>query len=225
MRLLLLLLLSSASLLPAQGQTTLSLTSRGDLASSFGSARKDVDRIGTRASFGIELSKRIKENRALLVGLEYAIEGTDYGYTIRGVDPEPELGIVNGAELTGAYRYDFIALPIGCRLYGADKKWRFFGQASLIPMAYLRTIYSQRIEGRDRVTQRRSDLTIRDIHVAISTGAGIERVFGNGWSLGLQPTVRVHLNSLSDGPLKERLWTGGLQLNIGRQLNRVSDEG
>jgi len=214
-----LLLLVLVVTLQVHAQTTLSLTSRGDLSSSIGNARFESDQLGTRASFGLEVATRHKENQAFLFGIEYAIGGTDFqDEFILFSEIDSITGFFESGNISGAHRYDFIALPVGYRWYGAEKKWRTYGQASLIPMAYLRTINSQRLNGENRRTQSLRDPFIRDLHVAISVGGGVERSFASGWHLALQPTLRYHLNSISNGPLKEYLWTAGLQVNIGRQL-------
>jgi len=224
MKAIFLLLLCLGLFLPLHAQTMLSFTSRGDLASVIGLAPidnffvlEDTKKIGTRASFGFELARGVSKNQIVLTGIEYAISGYDYEYTLFGPDSE--------LTATGAYRYDFIGLPVGYRWLRPQKKWKFFVQGSIIPMAYLRTITSSRIiefggfdSGRETRSERNEDF--QTFHLAASTAIGVQRSIFNNWVIGLQPTFRIHLTSITTGEFSERPWTAGLQLNIGRFLGK-----
>jgi len=203
-------------------QTTLSFTSRGDLTSVFGLSlidnfivSEETKKIGGRASFGFEYAREVSPNQSVITGIEYAISGFDYETVLFGTDSE--------VKFTGAFRYDFLALPLGYRWYKPTKKWRIYGQVSMLPMAYLRTIRSSRVVedggidfGRQTMSERSA--TFQDFHLAASTALGVERKIFKSWMIGLQPTFRAHLTSVTNTEAKERPWTAGLQLNIGRVL-------
>ncbi len=225
------LFLYLGTLASVNAQTTLSFTSRGDIASVIGFSVRgnpfvsdDTKKIGARASFGFEAAHVVSQNQSVIAGIEYAISGFDYRKDlIFGSDIDPITGQpISSSYSKGAYRYDFIALPLGYRWTKPNEKWKFYGQVSLIPMAYLRTIKSNRFSESgtiyDRITESERNFDFQDFHLVGSAAIGMERTIFKSWVIGLQPTFRVHVNSITSTEFKERPWTAGLQLNIGRQL-------
>lgn len=211
-------------------QTRISLTSRGDLASTFGYSSpsdngystKDNKKIGLRTSFGVELARFTKDDQAILYGLEYVTSGFNYAEPVWVVDvntPNAVSGPPNDLA-KGGYTYHFISSLLGYRWYRSVGDFNIYGQFYMVPMFYLKanTKYSFGTYGGFAETLRNDDF--QDFHLAASTAIGVERPFFKSWTIGLQPTFRAHLTSVTTTQFKERPWTLGLQLNIGRQLNR-----
>ena len=93
-------------------------------------------------------------------------------------------------------------------------------------MAYLRTVSYDKLEvgspDRYQETAKEKDESIQDFHMASGVAMGVEYQLFKSWEIGLQPTFRMHLTSVKTTGFKERPWTAGLQLNIGRQFGGKS---
>jgi len=205
-------------------QAVLSLTARGDLASTFGYSdpmdlgysSPDNKKVGKRASFGVELLRFTKQNQAVLYGLEYTTVGYNYAEPVWfGGD---DLSKPSTQFIRGAYRYDFIAAPLGYRWYSQGGKWRMYGQFSLIPMVYVRTKTSTTYGEFRGGSEFSRGYHLRGYSLASSVAVGVERTVFKRFTIGLQPTFRTHIISVTNAKTEERPWTAGLQLNIGRRL-------
>jgi len=221
------LFLSICVSLAASAQVSLSLTARGDVASTFGYSdpmdqgysNPDNKTIGDRASFGIELLRFTKKNQAVIYGIEYATSGYDYTEPVWfGEDDftQPATRFIKGI-----YRYDYIAVPLGYRWYSSGKKWRLYGQLSLIPMVYVRTKKSTIYGDFGGVGEFSRGHHLQSYSLATSAAFGLERSIFKRLTIGFQPTFRTHIISVTNAATEERPWTAGMQLNVGWKLPKT----
>lgn len=226
----LLVILSIAFYFPSQAQTTLSLISRGDLASVSGYENErftfinkaDV-KVGFRTSFGVQVTVQTTRNQAMVAGVEYVTSGYDFYKELLVLSDFGTL--TSSSYYKGGFRYVFVSLPLGYRFYKHVGAWRLYGQLSLIPMGYLRSVTHERwkITGemdRGKETVRERDPFVEDLHLAGSMALGIERTVLKSWIIGVQPTFRMNFTSIPVSAFSVRPWTAGLQLNIGRQFSK-----
>ncbi len=175
--------------------------------------------------FGFNFNKKVSEKFFFKTGLRFAA----VGYKGKKNDNlrwgNQQTGGVFNPSIPGEfsslqfiYNYLFIEIPIIGRYEFSKKKFTPFAELGLAPSLYL-TTRTKQITNIDSKVFSASDPSFNKVHFVGVISFGGNYTINQGLQLFAQPTFRYHLTRLiNDVPIKENLWTVGLELGFRKRL-------
>ncbi|WP_235294003.1 outer membrane beta-barrel protein [Portibacter lacus] len=122
-------------------------------------------------------------------------------------------------EIQIKYNYWFIEIPLGIRWEINENKFAPFLEAGVAPSLYLRT-RSALVSDQDKEISFSDDRVnkMNNIHAYGFISFGGNYTINEKYQLFAQPIFRYHLTKLADTPIREHLYSGGIELGIRRKI-------
>lgn len=179
--------------------------------------------------FGFNFNKRVSEKIFFKTGLRFA----SFGYKGNGKTNlrwgNQQTGGVFNPTLPGEFsdtlqfidNFLFLEVPLIARFEFSQKKFTPFVEFGLAPSLYLKSRNKLVINSETIIVEGDEDLyDYNKIHFVGVLSFGGNYNLTEGLQLFAQPTFRYHLTRLvKDVPIKENLWTVGLELGLRKQIN------
>ncbi len=179
--------------------------------------------------FGFNFNKKITGNLFFKSGLRLANIGYKSNQDslrwgsqqVGGVfDPRIPSGAPSGTSQF-FYNYLFIEIPLAARFEFSQKKLAPFAEIGIAPSLYLKSRNKILVNGKSQNVDGSEDFyDYNKMHFVGIISFGGNYSINEQLQLFAQPTFRYHLTRLiNDVPIKENLWTVGLELGFRKRLN------
>lgn len=183
--------------------------------------------------FDLNYHQKLKEKLWLKIGLQLASNGykskkTDFMFGNQhngqgGFDPS----LSSGESIQSKSNYQFLGIPIALRFDFSQKKLKPFVEFGITTRYYLQTTVSSFINGDQSSSTQEREEEINQIQFAPSFSLGLSYEINEKLELVAQPNFTYHLTpiyeesadlSLSNGLVKEHLWSAGLAFGLRMNL-------
>ncbi len=182
------------------------------------SRQQEAGKLNTR--FGFNFNKKVADRWYLKTGLRLA----GVGYTLRKLTnlrwpneqdgngmyvPDPNLP----HEIRFTEDYWFLELPVMARFELGQKRWTPFVEAGVLPSVYLKTRIGQYTDVGNSATFVREDIPgFNNFQMAGSVSFGMNYNLNQQIQFFGQPVFRYYFTKLTDKPVKEHLYSAGMEL-------------
>jgi len=128
-------------------------------------------------------------------------------------------------ELKQSREYWFLEIPVILRTEFGTKKWRPLIELGAAPMVYL-TTKSKSITDIDTSVNfsRSASQNFNTIQVTGILSVGLSYMLSKGFQIYGQPTLRYHFTKLVDAPIKEHLYSYGIEFGFRTRINWSSGD-
>lgn len=183
-------------------------------------SRKNTEKAAVRGLLGINISQRIANNFYIRSGLRLVDAGYIFPDDIRlkwgtqGVDGQFIANIPSGEEgYSTSLNHLFLEVPLLFRYHMLTGKGKFqpFVEAGISGMYYLTSFNFIENKGEsDFLRERNKD--INEFQMVGILSVGLNYDLSERKQLFFQPTFRYHLNPFYDLPIREHLFSAGLEI-------------
>lgn len=184
------------------------LTSDGSASSKFIVSDRNVNE---KAKYGITTGFNacyfFKKHFSLETGINYSNSGYQAKDFNTLLAPDGSTILVN---ITTAYNYNFIEMPIKANFILGSKKLRFIASAGIINDFFVNSTETQTTGNSSQTVSSASGFGLIEF-IALSAGADIKL---NKFNLRIEPVCRYNLGLRESGPIKEHLWSAGLNFGL-----------
>ncbi|GAB1397823.1 hypothetical protein MASR1M65_26030 [Saprospiraceae bacterium] len=173
--------------------------------------------------FGLNYTFQISNRIVLEVGARYASIGyqtakmdIQWGSEHNGnggYEPDPNLP----HNFRNSSDYRFIEFPLSAKYILKKGKFTPYIAAGISPNVYLNTRSVTIIEAKTEISVSKTH-NINKLNLSAHAGFGIDYQLNKSLEIYMQPSFRYYLKSISSGPIKEYLYSAGIELGIRKQF-------
>ena len=192
-----------------------------DLWASFAEDRNVKEEVKSNWRYGLNYNKRLKNNLFLKTGLRLgSVVYNEHVTSIVDIDnQEGPVTVELHRDLQFIYNYIFIEIPVMARWEWNANNWSPYIEAGLSPHIYLTNRERQIVDIENEVYwSRNGDGNIHNFQFVASLSFGLNYQLNHNLQIFAQPVGRYHITSLGKGPVKERLWSVGLEVGVRKGL-------
>jgi len=183
---------------------------------------RESERAKLNTHFGINYYQKLKPKLWLKIGIGFASLGyktqkiglTFAGDITGGGTVDPLLQGIDNPTSQFIYNYHFLEVPFSLHLDFSEKKLKPFIEFGIVPMYYLQSITKHKLGDETRSKRKEQESIINDFQFATKIAFGFSYAFNEKWDLVVQPNFRYHFSKITDAPVKEHLWSGGLAVGM-----------
>lgn len=173
--------------------------------------------------FGLNYTFQISNRIVLEVGARYASIGyqtakmdIQWGSEHNGnggYEPDPNLP----HNFRNSSDYRFVEFPLSAKYILKKGKFTPYIAAGISPNVYLNTRSVTIIEAKTEISVSKTH-NINKLNLSAHAGFGIDYQLNKSLEIYMQPSFRYYLKSISSGPIKEYLYSAGIELGIRKQF-------
>lgn len=102
-------------------------------------------------------------------------------------------------------------MPVGLQYHWGQKgKWSWHASLLAIPSIYIRSNHVVRYDSKRKNNIFRDD-AIRDLHLALQAGLGLNYALGSKIQIFAQPSFYYNLSNMVNTPLRQYLYGAGME--------------
>jgi hypothetical protein len=165
-------------------------------------------------TFGANVNYNLNKLVNIETGLNYSLKR----YTVNGqtLTFEDQLGTTNYAEASGFYNYHYIEIPIKVGFSFGKKKTQFTAAVGMVAGFFIKSNTKFDIKypnGNIISYDNNSVIQYRKFNISPVLNIGIKYNINENSYLKIEPTFKYGLIAIVDAPIKENLWSVGLNVS------------
>lgn len=169
-------------------------------------------------TLGINAIYNLSKHLNLESGVNYSVKG--YKTDEQVLTFEDQLTASGFGQIYGVNKFHFLEIPIKLGFSYGKKKTQFIAGIGVSTSFFLGSKSEFKIKSPNGNIQNysfNSDIPYRTFNLSPTISAGINYNINNHSNIKIEPTFKIGLIPLVDAPIKERLWSMGL--NIGYYIS------
>ncbi len=173
------------------------------------------------AKFGYATGFNILFNTTQLLGIETGIQFSNKGYRTKDMDLNyaiPEPGSPIKAKII--YSYQYIGIPVKARFSFGKEKVRFTSSVGFVTnfLLQVRQVNNYEYAGGKNEKKHNTLSGYKTVDISPIVSVGIDYKLNNKTHLLAEPTFRYGILKTMEAPVKENLWSAGLNVGIYRAI-------
>ncbi len=174
--------------------------------------RNETENIKVSYTVGLNACYSIKRFVSLEAGIQYSNKGNETKFLDLVFD-QPDPSLPEKAKMI--YSYHYIDIPVKVNFTIGKKKVRFFTSVGVTTNIFIKEtqigvlVYSDRTERINTST----NTNYNNVNISPTISVGIDYKINNRMNLRVEPTFRYGVLKITDTPVTDYLYSGGLNIS------------
>jgi Outer membrane protein beta-barrel domain len=175
-----------------------------------------------KAIIGFSLGANASYQLNNLLNIEFGINYSAKGYKInaQALTFEDQLGTSGFGQITGSSKFHYIEIPIKLGFTFGEKKTQFIAAVGITTGFLLSNKNNLSIkypDGNIENFTNNGGITYRKLNINPTIAVGLNHNINSKSNIKIEPTFKYGIIAIADAPIKERLWSIGI--NIGYYIS------